>query len=87
MHEFRDYPKTGLTAPPSGSASGASSSRKKRLSHLAELLPGEPFRPDYVYTMLHKIRSNLSYKVLALYACHMTTLFIKGLSHDLYYVI
>ena len=44
-----------------------SKTRKKRSgsSHKPEFFHGEPFRPDYVYGMLPKIRSTLSYKVTA----------------------
>ena len=39
--------------------------RKKRpnSSHKPEFFHGDPFKPDYIYDMLLKIRSTLSYKV------------------------
>ena len=37
--------------------------KKKRSSSRPEFLHTEPFKPDYIYQMLQKIKSNLSYKV------------------------
>lgn len=54
-----------LSSPLLSSDGSNSKSRKKRpnSSHKPEFFHGEPFRPDYIYDMLLKIRSTLSYKV------------------------
>lgn len=56
VHEFKDYPRAAMAPPPS------TNSRKKR-PHMTELLSGDSLQPEYIYAMLHRIRSNLSYKV------------------------
>lgn len=68
VHEFRIYPKSALPLS-LGSSTGASSYKKKKVNRV-DLMPGDPFQPKYVYDMLHKTRTNLSYKVrVCVHAC------------------